>query len=232
MSHKIKRGTVYSLWHPGRRLFSGYGLTVEPGRTDLLVGLLMIDRPLPVDPAWLGLVSIMFGHVELYQMTHDGDQGLACQMFIGEDSRAFVRPVRLPDAEAFQAVLMPFLDQLPNPRLELSWDRQRKLWRSRFRLDPEGVVPGQPRFHLGEIVATPGAAAALLEANQSPATLLHRHVTGDWGTLPEEDIAENELSVRKGFRILSRYVLSSEETLYVITEHDRSVTTLLLPSEY
>ena len=61
--------------------------------------------------------------------------------------------------------------------------------------------------------------------------LLSRHVTGDWGDLGEEDKQENELSVRKGFRILSAYG-KGDRKLWVITEADRSVTTILRPDDY
>jgi hypothetical protein len=224
--------TIYGLWHPGRRIYSGYGLSLYPDRHDVLVGLLMVDRPQPVDQIWLGLISVMYGHVELYQMTLDGSAGIACQMFITEDSRAFVRPVNVPGGALIGIVLATLLADKPAARLEMSWDRQRKLWNSQFLLDAEGAIPGQPRFQLGDIVATPGAVEALAEANQAPTELLHRHVTGDWGSLCQEDIEENERSVRGGFRILSSYVLSTSVKLWVITEYDRSVTTLLLPSEY
>ncbi|MDE3075945.1 MAG: plasmid related protein [Chloroflexota bacterium] len=62
--------------------------------------------------------------------------------------------------------------------------------------------------------------------------LLFRHVSGDWGELDEEDKAENELSLREGFRLLSAYTLRNGEKIWIITEADRSVTTLLLPDEY
>ena len=91
---------------------------------------------------------------------------------------------------------------------------------------------GQPRFSLGQVVATPGALEALREAGQLPFGLLYRHQTGDWGELCEEDKAENELSVKEGFRILSAYTLTTGVKIWLITEYDRSVTTLLLPSEY
>ena len=87
-------------------------------------------------------------------------------------------------------------------------------------------------FALGEIVGTPGALDALIEAKQNPAELLVRHVTGDWGDLEDEDKKENELSVKERFRILSAYNLDSGAKVWVITEWDRSVTTILLPEEY
>ena len=87
-------------------------------------------------------------------------------------------------------------------------------------------------FSLGQVVATPGALTALQKAGQLPQEFLTRHVQGDWGELCEEDKHENALSLERGFRLLSRYSTSAGEALYVITEADRSVTTLLLPEEY
>ena len=89
-----------------------------------------------------------------------------------------------------------------------------------------------PRFLLGRIVATPAALRALEQANQNPFEFLERHQTGDWGELCEEDKRENEFSVRNDFRILSAYRTQDDVKLWVITEADRSVTTLLLPHEY
>jgi len=87
-------------------------------------------------------------------------------------------------------------------------------------------------FPLGRIVATPGALAALERSNQSAADFLARHAVGDWGELDREDVRENEYSVAHGFRLLSNYTTSAGEKLWVITEADRSATTLLLPEEY
>ena len=88
------------------------------------------------------------------------------------------------------------------------------------------------RFPPGRIVATPGALAALEEAGESPGIFLKRHLTGDWGEVDDHDRRENELSVVQGFRLLSAYTLSNGTKLWIITEADRSATTLLLPSEY
>ena len=90
----------------------------------------------------------------------------------------------------------------------------------------------QPKFSLGQTVATPGALKALMAAGQTPLELLQRHIAGDWGDLPEEDKAENELSLKAGFRILSAYKLMTGVKVWVITEADRSATTILLPDEY
>ena len=87
-------------------------------------------------------------------------------------------------------------------------------------------------FSLGQVVATPGALTALQKAGQHPQEFLARHLQGEWGDLCEEDRQENALSLDRGFRLLSRYNTSAGEALYVITEADRSVTTILLPEEY
>lgn len=93
-------------------------------------------------------------------------------------------------------------------------------------------LPITPLFSPGRIVATPGALALLEEANKSPSEFLSRHLRGDWGELCQEDKTENELSLKHGFRLLSSYPITDCATLWIITEADRSVTTLLLPSEY
>lgn len=90
----------------------------------------------------------------------------------------------------------------------------------------------EPKFPLGQIVATPGALKALAVNNHEPFEFLRRHVLGDWGELDENDRAENELSLRQGLRLLSAYRLKDGTRLWIITEADRSLTTLLLPSEY
>ena len=90
----------------------------------------------------------------------------------------------------------------------------------------------KPLFDLGQLVATPGALAALEKTGQNAMDLLSRHVRGDWGELPKEDREENNLSLEKGFRLVSSYRTTAGDKIWVITEADRSVTTLLLPEEY
>ena len=90
----------------------------------------------------------------------------------------------------------------------------------------------KPLFELGQIVGTPGALQELQEAEQNPIELIFRHVTGDWGDMPEEDMAENERSVANGLRVFSSYKLSTGSKVWVITEWDRSVTTILRPMDY
>src|SRR5690242_7691608 len=87
------------------------------------------------------------------------------------------------------------------------------------------------RFPLGRIVATPGVLVALGQAGQMLVEFLVRHVRGDWGELDEHDRQENEYSLMHGFRLLSAYNLADGTRIWIITEADRNVTTLLLPSE-
>ena len=88
------------------------------------------------------------------------------------------------------------------------------------------------RFAPGRIVATPEALAAMEEAGISPSSLLLRHLNGDWGDLSPEDRAENELSVREGYRVLSSYLLSTGQKIWLITEASRELTTFLRPDQY
>lgn len=70
----------------------------------------------------------------------------------------------------------------------------------------------KPLFDLGQLVATPGALAALEKTGQTAMDLLSRHVRGDWGELPKEDKDENQSSLEKGFRLLSSYRTTAGET--------------------
>jgi hypothetical protein len=87
-------------------------------------------------------------------------------------------------------------------------------------------------FALGRLVATPGALAALEENDQGCTEYLDRHVGGDWGSLCEEDKQANDEAVADDLRILSAYRLNDGTKIWVITECDRSATTVLLPEEY
>jgi hypothetical protein len=94
------------------------------------------------------------------------------------------------------------------------------------------TTSGASRFPLGLLFLTPGAIEALEESGQKPLEFLRRHQLGDWGDLGREDMRENEFSVNRALRILSKYHTVKGEALYVITEADRSSTALLFPSEY
>lgn len=98
----------------------------------------------------------------------------------------------------------------------------------------KGKPETAPQFTLGRVVATRGVLEMMNEQGLQPFHYLHRHVNGDWGDMADSDKASNEDAVANGRRIFSAYNLVGmpESRLWVITEADRSVTTLLLPSEY
>lgn len=90
----------------------------------------------------------------------------------------------------------------------------------------------QGLFCPGQTVMTPGALDALMKAQQHPGDFLSRHLAGDWGELCEEDKAENQFSLENDLRLLSAYRTNNGQKLWIITEADRSATTILLPEEY
>lgn len=85
-------------------------------------------------------------------------------------------------------------------------------------------------FPLGKTVVTSNALACLNLSDVNHAVI--RHSRGDWGDVGPEDKAENELSLKEGFRLLSAYSDRNGNKFWVITEADRSVTTVLLPEDY
>lgn len=88
-------------------------------------------------------------------------------------------------------------------------------------------------FRTGNIVATPGALELLRHLEVSALGYLFRHMNGDWGELDVEDKRANHAALIYGNRIFSSYALpDGKNTLWIITEADRSSTTLLLPDEY
>lgn len=86
------------------------------------------------------------------------------------------------------------------------------------------------RFPLGRLLMTPGVQAQIPPSELMQA--LRRHAHGDWGDLGEEDCRSNELALKDGARLLSAYHSRSGVKFWVITEADRSATTVLLPDEY
>jgi hypothetical protein len=86
-------------------------------------------------------------------------------------------------------------------------------------------------FQLGAVVMTPAARDLMKELGLDPVHYLSRHVTGDWGELDEHDKKANDTAVRQGERILSAYG-TGESKLWIITEADRSATTILRPNDY
>ena len=105
----------------------------------------------------------------------------------------------------------------------------------RFNLE---VIMTNAKFSLGQIVSTPGALAALEQAGQSARHFLDLHASGAWGDLDREDRMANEQAIanehdpQRRARVLSSYRTRNGAKLWIITEHDRSATTLLLPEDY
>ncbi|MGV4687476.1 hypothetical protein [Burkholderia pseudomallei] len=90
-----------------------------------------------------------------------------------------------------------------------------------------------PLFSLGRTVTTTGALALLDRTGTDGTNLLNRHQGGDWGIVCPADAKSNDNAITDGTRIVSAYELGvRRELLWIITEADRRVTTLLLPSEY
>ena len=87
------------------------------------------------------------------------------------------------------------------------------------------------KFSMGQIVATPAVLRHLEHHGINASDYLNRHVRGDWGDVPADDAKENEFALTRRLRIISSYVIEGEKVL-IITEADRSVTTLLFISEY
>ena len=89
-------------------------------------------------------------------------------------------------------------------------------------------------FPLGQTVITPAALERLRQRDLEAIipTILSRHELGDWGDLDEEDSKANDLALKEGDRLLSAYQIHEDLKVWVITEWDRSVTTVLLPEDY
>lgn len=107
-----------------------------------------------------------------------------------------------------------------------------KIFWLRFRLKLETLNNPAILFALGQVYLTVGAQEALDESNQLPNEFLEMHQKGNWGIVGKDDWQENDFSVKNGFRILSAYKTVRGIKLWLITEADRSTTTILLPEEY
>lgn len=92
-------------------------------------------------------------------------------------------------------------------------------------------LSGIPKFAIGSLAITPGARSAINGDSAAVSNILRRHTQGDWGEVCDEDKLVNDEALQLGMRLLSAYTVN-EEKLWIITEHDRSVTTILKPEEY
>ena len=101
------------------------------------------------------------------------------------------------------------------------------------RCTPEQARCGEEDlFPLGMVLATPGALVALVRGRHDIGEFLARHQRGDWGAVGEEESAANDGALREGRALISEYRTSEGVRLWIVTEGDRSATTLLLPEEY
>ena len=90
----------------------------------------------------------------------------------------------------------------------------------------------EPLFPLGRLVATPGAIETIAASGEGVEPYLDRHITGDWSEMDDEDRIANRRSIDDGTRIFSAYKIKAGDRIWIITEADRSSTTVLLPEEY
>ncbi|KLR57194.1 hypothetical protein [Diaphorobacter sp. J5-51] len=94
-------------------------------------------------------------------------------------------------------------------------------------------LASQARFSPGQVVMTAGVDELVRQGRLNPTPYLRRHLHGDWGDLDEGDRRLNDVALQSGEdRLFSSYLVDPGLKLWIITEWDRSVTTLLLPSEY
>jgi hypothetical protein len=96
--------------------------------------------------------------------------------------------------------------------------------------DKEALTNPPARFRLGRIVSTPNALKSLTESDIL--TGIQRHQAGDWGDVKGEDLAANERALLQGCRVISAYDAADNTRFWIITEADRSITTVLLPEDY
>ena len=94
-------------------------------------------------------------------------------------------------------------------------------------------LASQARFSPGQVVMTTGVDELVRQGRLNPTPYLRRHLHGDWGDLSGDDWRLNDAALASGEdRLFSSYQVMPDLKLWIITEWDRSVTTLLLPSEY
>ena len=96
----------------------------------------------------------------------------------------------------------------------------------------ENAISSEQRLQLCRLVMTPGVRHLVQEGQLDPLVYLERHLSGDWGNVSEPDRRANEQALRHKDRVLSSYQIAPTLILWIITECDRSATTLLLPHEY
>lgn len=211
----VGKGELFYLGHPGTKdTFSGYGLTTWTGSKDFLVGLLMVDRPDPADPAWLERVQKTFGEYQLVPMTATGERGIACHMQVVPDSVDHLRQFPSQKSAAITKALEPFLKHPPRPAFLVRWDQEAGLWRSQL------ASPGRLPDELRQVFERTGYGCLAAEASLGVVHVCHA---------PDRDI--------EGFRnkpVFSQWQLALMPTAPVIrlelTVMDRPESPYLLES--
>ena len=136
-------------------------------------------------------------------------------------------PLKRPDV---------YSDLLNAALCEIDWQEIAEAFLEDFQPNPVKPSPKHspkcdaPRFELGRTVSTPAALSVV--THEEIVAALGRHVRGDWGLVGPEDWEKNELSLKEGFRVMSVYETADKTRFWIITEADRSVTTVLLPEDY
>lgn len=118
--------------------------------------------------------------------------------------------------------------------LELIDQCDKSIRLGKIMADDSKQAPTKPKplFDLGQFGATPGALSTMAQLDISPLDLIYKHITGDWSDMSAEDQEQNLHAIRSGMRVFSSYKIGATTKIWIITEADRSSTTLLLPSEY
>lgn len=184
----------------------------------------------PQDPPWQTLWSACVGDASRFQPTLLGVEALIEYVV---DHDAFYEVVVLANQDSGIVAVVP-----KTADLEASWSRY--LQHAALPLPPRhdgrtaraSEASGTPLFSLGRVVATPAALSALKTHGIESVSLLQRHAFGDWGEVCIEDAQANQTALRDGSRLLSSYAVGPGTKVWIITEADRSVTTLLLPEDY
>ena len=162
------RGELLYLSHPGsERVFAGYGLTVQPHYPQFLVGLLMVDRPHPVNQQWLKEVEGAFGEYQLVAMTATGERGIVCQMQIEPSSLSYLSRFPSAKSEAIKTVLTPLLRHPPAPCFTLHWDDEAQSWKSQIAVS--NALPPE----IKDVFTQTGYGCLAVESNRGVVHVCH-----------------------------------------------------------
>lgn len=143
-----------------------------------------------------------------------------------------IQPLLSEEEEAALSRVLEYLADEAKEYTSLSFaERKGHIYQDLLKLRAVSCL-NRPFFELGKTVSTPGAIEALATAGENARDYLRRHESGDWGDVCLEDWESNEQALVDGSRLFSVYRTRLDERIWVITEADRSATTLLLPDEY